>query len=237
VAPTALAAVAGNDLAATLRPALAQLPPTFQELVPPGIDLQTDLLDWMDGEYGIGLGPTPSGGAGPMAMFPEVAALFEVRDPPAVEGKLRNLVRVLESATNAPFGEPIEEAQGDVVVRRLPLTDDFSLTWGYLGRWLFITTGTSGALVQASAAGGLPASPAYARVARSLPSPNVGVYYADLAGLVGWIGALLGDRFPLNGDGADRWRELVGLLDSVAGTTGVARDGWIESVALLGLRW
>jgi hypothetical protein len=213
------------------------LPPTLSDRLPPGIDLQADVFDWMDGEYGIALLPSPPGHQGRLAALPEIVALFEVRDPPTVEGKLRNLVRVVASAAGLPGYEPVEERQGDVLVRRVELAEGFSITWGYLGRWLFFTSGTPGTLVQASAAGGLPTSPAYTRLARTLPSPNVGVYYADLAGLVAWLGPLLGDRFPLNGQGAESWRDLVGRLGSVAGTTGLARDGWIESLAVLELRW
>ncbi|HZS01342.1 MAG TPA: DUF3352 domain-containing protein [Chloroflexota bacterium] len=237
VPPNALLAVAGNNLAASARPTLEELPPSLTEALPPGLDLQADVLAWMDGEYGIALLPSPPGRAGPLAHFPEVIVLFEVRDPPAVEGKLRSLVRVLASAADRPGFEPVEERQGDVLVRRLPFGQGFNLTWGYLGRWLFLTSGAPGTLVQASAANGLPASPAYTRLARALPSPNVGVYYADAAELARWLGALVGDRFPLNAPGGDRWRELVDLLGDVAGTTGLARDGWIESAAVLELRW
>ncbi|HLH21836.1 MAG TPA: DUF3352 domain-containing protein [Chloroflexota bacterium] len=235
VPPGALAAGAGTNFAAALRP-IVEGPSTIHEMLPPGVDWQADLLDWMDGEFGLALLP-PSGGEGTAAVLPQVVALFEVRDPPSVEGKLRDLVRAVESAADLPFGEPVEERQGDVVVRRLPLSEDLNITWGYLGRWLFITTGTATTLVQGSAAGGLPASPTYSRLARALPSPNVGVYYADLAGLVSWLGGVMGDRFPLNGEGAERWRDLVGLLGGVAGTTGLPRDGWIESAAVLELHW
>ena len=54
---------------------------------------------------------------------------------------------------------------------------------------------------------------------------------------MGWLGALLGDRSPLTGEVAERWRDLVALLGGVAGTTGLARDGWTEAVAVLELRW
>jgi hypothetical protein len=233
----ALFAASGHDLAAAARPTLAEMGESLSAMLPPGTDLQADVLAWMDGEYGFALLASPISRGGAMGGFPEVVALFEVRDPPAVEGKLRDLVRRVAAAARLPSPEPIEERQGDVLVRRLPLAEDVSLTWGYLGRWLFLTTGSSATLVQAAAAGGLPASPAYTRLTRGLPTPNSNVYYADLAGFVGWIGALMGDRSPLSGADAARWRDLLGLLGGAAAANGLARDGWLETIAVLEVRW
>ncbi|HEY7061593.1 MAG TPA: DUF3352 domain-containing protein [Chloroflexota bacterium] len=234
VPQNALFAAAGHDLASQLRPALADLPPGTLDQLPGGIDLQADVLDWLDGEYGIALmPPRPDSATG---AFPEITLLFEVRDPPTVEGKLRKLVQAIPADANVPR-EPIEDREGDVQVRRLPIGDRLALTWGYIGRWLFLTTGTSAPLVQASAAGGLPASPAYAHVASTLPSPNSGVLYANLPAFIDWLGAFTDGRFPPGGDDGARWRDLLGLLGTAAAGNGLARDGWLETVAVLEVRW
>jgi hypothetical protein len=233
----ALFAGTGRDLAATAGPSVAEMRETLGQMLPAGIDLQADLLSWMDGEYGIAMLPSPPARGGRMGGFPEVVALFEVRDPPTVEAKLRDLVRRVAAAASLPSAEPVEERQGDVLVRRLPLAEDLSLTWGYLGRWLFITTGSSATLVQAAAGGGLPTSPTYTRLTRGLPSPHSNVYYFDLHGFVGWIGGMMGDRSPLGGADAARWHELLGLIGGLAAANGLPRDGWLETVALLEVRW
>jgi len=199
-----------------------------------GLDWQSDLFDWMDGEWGLAVAP-PEPGAPRLGDFPLPGAtlLFEVADPPTVEGKLRNLARVAASQGLVPSGEPREERQGDVQVRRLTVFDEVELTWGYLGRWLFISTGSSAPLARALAGGGLATSPAYTRVARYLPRPNTGVAYADIPGAVRWLESL--DAGPLGRmpDAERWWRPLLTRMGTLASAAGVPRDAWQETVVML----
>ena len=230
----ALLAVAGHGVGRAVSEQLARRAQPVELPSVPGLDWQADLLSWMDGEWGLAIAP-PEPGAPRLGDFPLPGAtlLFEVADPPTVEGKLRNLARVAASQGLVPSGEPREEREGDVQVRRLAIFEGVELTWGYLGRWLFISTGSSAPLARAQAAGGLVASPEYARVARYLPRPNTGVAYVNIPGAVRWLESL--DAGPLTRIPADErwWRPLLARMGVLATAAGVPRDAWQESVVML----
>jgi hypothetical protein len=232
----ALVAVAGHGVGSAVNEQLARRAQPVELPSVPGVDWQSDLLSWMDGEWGLAVAP-PEPGAPRLGDFPVPGAtlLFEVADPPTVEGKLRNLARVAASQGLVPSGEPREERQGDVQVRRLTVFEGVELTWGYLGRWLFISTGSSAPLARAQAAGGLVASPEYARVARYLPRPNTGVAYANIPAAVRWLESL--DDGPLGRTPADEqwWRPLLARMGTLATAAGVPRDAWQETVVMLEL--
>ena len=245
----AIFAIAGYGVASSMRPSTAEDLARLQETLPGGIDLQRDLLEWMDGEYGIAVlppapAPAPGSGApGPGAAGrrggtpPTFLALFEVRDPPAVEARLRDLTRRLAAELRLPRAEPVEERQGDVLVRRLPLATETALTWGYLGNWLFVTTGSADPLARAADSGGLTQRPGYNRLAQLLPAPHGGIYYFDLGGLGDFLGARTSGPLAQAGGDDRLWRELLDLLGPLAGATGLPRDGWLQHTALLEIRW
>ena len=167
--------------------------------------------------------------------LPTVALLFEVRDPGEVEARLRHLATVA-ARNHRGLPEPVEERQGDVSVRRLALGEGFELTWGYLGRWLFITTGSARGVATAAASGGLGSSAEYRRAARPLPAPNTGVAYVDFAGILRWLEAL-GPAGPMGQARQSEawWRPLLAPLGALTSASRT-RDGWIEQVMWLEVR-
>jgi hypothetical protein len=206
----------------------------LEEALPPGLDLNADLLDWMDGELGLTvLAPEAAGRGFADLPLPTVALLFEVRDPAQPDDGLRHLAAVAERAGWLPSGVPREEEQAGLPVRRLPLFEGLELTWGALGSWFFVTTGSAALLASAAAEGGLAASPAYARLVRALPSPNTGIVYVQVGDTVRWLESLDGGplaRVPAN----ERWwRPLVARLGALVLTSSLPRDGWLEQVSVL----
>ncbi|HUS13500.1 MAG TPA: hypothetical protein VM536_00600, partial [Chloroflexia bacterium] len=83
--------------------------------------------------------------------------------------------------------------------------------------------------------GGLTGNPAYARLARQLPTPNSGSYYLDAGAIGGWL-ASRADA-PNRGDPTfAAIQPLLGALGGLTGASGLPRAGWLEHVALLELR-
>ncbi len=230
----ALVAAAGRGIGPRLEEALAQSELPLDELLPPDFDLNADLLDWLDGEYGVALlapdAASPALGGFPL---PTVALLFEVRDPAQVDASLRHLAALAEQAGWLPDGTPREEQEAGVAVRRLPLFEGLELTWGALGSWVFVTTGAAAPLAEAAAAGGLAATPTYARLVRSLPTPNSGVFYVQVGDTLRWVDSL--EEGPLAEVPADErwWRPLAARLGALVMATGLPRGGWLEQVSVL----
>jgi len=230
----ALVAVTSQGLGPLLREALARSAERLEELLPPGLDLNADLFDWMDGELGLTLlAPEVAAHVVDDIPLPTIALLFEVRDPAQPDDGLRHLAAVAERAGWLPSGVPREEQQAGLPVRRLPLVEGLELTWGALGSWFFVTTGSAAPLASAAADGGLAASPAYARLVRELPSPNTGIVYVQVGDTVRWVDSLEDD--PLARLPADErwWRPLVARLGAFVLTSGLPRDGWLEQVSIL----
>jgi hypothetical protein len=231
VPPDALLAIAGHGLGPQIAAGLERVSAGGEMLAVPGVDWRRDVLDWLDGEWGLAIWPPEPGSRGLGGfVLPGIGLFAEVRDPPQVEARLRYLASLAVQHRVVP-GEPTEERQGETVVRRLAIAEGLELTWGYFGRWLFLTTSSSRPLARAASAGGL--EPTYARLARQLPRPNTGVVYFAIADTLRWLDSL--DGSPLRGVAQYDawWRPLVSPLRTFALATGLPRDGWIEQVAVL----
>jgi hypothetical protein len=230
----ALLAVTSFALGDRVREMIAQMGSSAEQLSLPGLDLEDTLLAWMDGEYGIALLPSAQNSPG-IAGFPlpTIALLFQVQDPARADDGLRSLAARAAEAGFAQGGVPSEERQAGVDVRRLPVAEGLELTWGSLGRWVFVTTGSAGPLAAAAASGGLAATPAYTSLGRQLPSPNTGVFYLQIGDAMRWLESL--DSGPLARLSQDErgWSALAARLGALVLTSGLPRGGWTEQVSVL----
>jgi hypothetical protein len=232
----ALFAMTGSGLGLQLMAALEQSNAPLDQILPPGIDLGRDLFGWMDGEYGLAVLP-PEGASSSVGglPLPKIALLVQTSDPGAASAGLQQLALLL-MGSGVASGAPRQEQQGGLTVQRLPLFEELELTWGSMGGWMFLTSGSAAPLAGAAASGGLSAAPDYARLARQLPSPNTGVSYLRIDETVRWQASLEGSPLGQLDEDAAWLLTLAERLGSLVMASGLPRGGWLEQVSILQVR-
>ena len=203
-----------------------------------GLDLDTDILSWMDGEYSLFLFPSQSGLLN--SFFPGVGmeggVLLETSNRPAAETALEALDGVVgeEVALSDSIGDyPVVNWQYDVNTDGLM---DSVLTHAWVTDDTLAFTSGTGAMERLVVPAGfnpLDGHSTFRNATASFPSPNNGYFYVNMSSTLSFFYNLLGFNASNDPWAADI-RKYFGTVRSLSlSTSSSAQEFQID--ALLGL--
>ncbi len=182
--------ISGNNLKGTLECTIMQMDPASQKQfestmsefeAQTGLNLSTDILSWMTGEYALVV--TPSQESNP--VVPGLGALWMVQaqDQNLIKTKLEKL-QVILSLAGSGFKDQTIQGNTLKVGTVGAGSDAVTLGYGFVGNW-FVLGGPSDALNAAVSApkNSLADQEAFKQVRAALPAKNGGYYYVSVPAL------------------------------------------------------
>ncbi|MEM7062289.1 MAG: DUF3352 domain-containing protein [Cyanobacteria bacterium P01_B01_bin.77] len=203
-----------------------------------GLDLDTDILGWMDGEYSLFLFPSQSGFLN--SFFPglglEAGVILETSNRPAAEAALEALDDVIgeDAAVSATIANaPVVNWQYDV---NLDGTMDSVLTHTWITDDTLAFTSGKGAMERLVVPAGfnpLSGHSTFRNATTSFPNPNNGYFYVNMGSTLSFFYNLFGFN-----QATDPWavdiRSYFGTVRSLSVTTSSSSQQF-QIDALLGL--
>jgi hypothetical protein len=175
------------------------------------LDLDKDILGWMNGEFAYGLISSKKGGLSTLGMGGAFA--LETSDRPTGEKTINTISKFFEPQFSG-YIVPSETKVGDVQVKqwKTPLQEDI-LSYGWKDKNLFLMTmGTPFKdFVELSQQNSLAKSEKFKNMMQSLPKDTAGYFYLDLQQantVINTITQLSGQPIP---------PEVKAFLDSIKG--------------------
>lgn len=189
-----------------------------------GLDIDRDIMSWMDGEYVFFLYPTKGGIsklAGPNFNL-GIGFLVQTSHRAAAEATLNKLYQSVKSSSKGAItvasrsikGEPVTswEPQGGNSSQSL-----FAYSW-VNSNTLLVTTGF-GAMADLVPQPyiSLPKSYTFTTATSSLPRPNKGYFYMNMGSFLSWFYGLL---LPQSNDASfQAFKEIPGTIRSISATS------------------
>ncbi|UBF26035.1 DUF3352 domain-containing protein [Kovacikia minuta CCNUW1] len=197
-----------------------------------GLDLEKDLLPWMDGEYTFFLFPTQGG------LFNYISPDFnlglglmvQTSDRPAAEAALKKLDQFVQSQSRGEVsivprlikGQPVVSWEGRQKDKILSI-----FSHGWVGRdTLVVTTGT-GPMAALNPKPYLPLHLNYTfkTATESLPAPNDGYFYINMGSSLALLYGLILPSVPQTyAPFVQQVQQVLGTLRSVSTTTSATAD-------------
>jgi hypothetical protein len=197
-----------------------------------GLDLDQDLVPWMDGQYVFFMFPTNQG------LFPSVdrnfrlglSIMVQTSDRPAAEAALEKFTQYVKSQPGTQLsitnqtvkGQPIVSWEGVDGPRRISI---FSHAW-VNDDTLVLTTG-AGPMTALNPKPYIPLdqTPTFQTATESLPKPNEGFFYVNLGSSLSFLYGLLLPNFNY-GDSPEirQVKQILGIFRSVSTTNSATAE-------------
>jgi hypothetical protein len=208
-----------------------------------GLDLEKDLVPWMDGEYTAFLFPTTGGLFN--YFYPDfnlgVGLIIQTSDRPAAEAALKKMDRFIQKTSNGEVaavsrrikGQPVISWEGRDKNRILSV-----LAHGWVDRDTLIITTGSGPMAALNPKPYLPLHLNYTfkTATDSLPTPNQGYFYVNMGSSLAFLYGLILPSVPRTYDPfVQQVQRVLGTLRSVSTTTsGTSEAQTVDSLWVLG---
>ncbi|MGA7933160.1 MAG: DUF3352 domain-containing protein [Kovacikia sp.] len=208
-----------------------------------GLDLERDLVPWMDGEYTFFLFPTTGG------LFNYISPDFnlglglmvQTSDRPAAEAALKKLDRFIRSTSKGDVEPVPRRIKGQPVISWEGRERDqiYSvLAHGWVDRDTLIITTGSGAMATLNPKPYLPLHLNYTfkTATGSLPTPNQGYFYVNMGASLAFVYGLVLPSLPRTYTPfVQQVQQVLGTLRSVSTTTSVTPEAQrVDSLWVLG---
>ena len=220
--------------------ALQQLQGGLEDLkAQTGLDIENDVLSWMNGEFGLFLAPgdgkTPAG----VPAF-RLGLIFEVGDMATAEATMKKIEGLLTKAGEPQLSFADQEIEG-VKARVIPMLQ----MAGYLPGYAFVDNFLIIAIDRASFEGAFrankdkgeraAAAPEFAAVMEALPRQKTDLFFLDFVALTGFLDGALEE--PERTDFREQVKPFLDLLGGLgaAGAAGKAGDDYSTSTMFLHL--
>lgn len=187
-----------------------------------GLDMETDLLPWMAGEFALGILAPPAksaanapGTAGAKLPNPAMVLLFQASDRPAAETALAHLDEVMK--TRYQFQVTSGEIDGVKATQWVSPFAALTMSHGWLeGDVVFFTLGEGVTrAIAPTPRQTLTQNDLFQLTTGQAPRPNNGHFFLDLKGLTEVEGSLLLPPLPENGMVASKAIEAIGITATV----------------------
>jgi hypothetical protein len=199
-----------------------------------GLDLDKDIIGWMDGEYAVVAFPSKQGLFNTVSpnFDMEFGVMLQTSDRPRAEALLRKLEQLAKSSSPNPSNQPIivnRSVNGTPVVswegKDFRRAGNFSVfAYGWIDQdTLLITTGT-GAMTALAPKPGLPLDRSFLfkTATESLPTPNDGYFYVNMGASLSWAYALARPFLPTESSyaiGFQLFQTAIGRIRSLSYTS------------------
>jgi hypothetical protein len=214
----------------TTKPQLKDMLETLRSFVRSStrLDLEQDILGWMDGEYGFFLFPTKGG------LFKLVGPNFnlgiglavQTSDRTAAETTLKKLDEFAKSFSGGGVKINTHTIKGQTVTS-WDVGGDSSqslLAYSWVNKNTAIVTTGFGAIADLVPQPYilLPTTYNFTTATNSLPYPNQGYFYVNMGSLLSWFYNFLPSIF--NDPSFQPWKQAIGSVYSISATTSIRPD-------------
>ncbi len=216
--------------ALTTKPQLKDMLETLRSFVrsSTGLDLEKDILGWMDGEYGFFLFPTKGG------LFKLVGPNFnlgiglavQTSDRTTAETTLKKLDEFAKSFSGGGVKVNTHIIKGQTVTS-WDVGGDASqslLAYSWVNQNTAIVATGFGAIADLVPQPYilLPTTYNFTTATNSLPYPNHGYFYVNMGSLLSWVYGFLPSIF--NNPSFQPWKQTIGSVYSISATTSTKPD-------------
>jgi len=148
-----------------------------------GLDLDRDLLSWLQGEATIVIMPGELVGGSPMPITGYFA--LKPNDRGAAEDGMKRIAAAVSKLTNGDQFGMREEQLGGATWQSFGPEQEVVAGYSFVGDDLLIGFGSQTMAAAASPAAPLSGSPAYQAGLKALPAPNGGLMFVNLPAVIG----------------------------------------------------
>ncbi len=148
-----------------------------------GLDLDRDLLSWLQGEATIVIMPGELVGGSPMPITGYFA--LKPNDRGAAEDGMKRIAAAVSKLTNGDQSGMREEQLGGATWQSFGPEQEVVAGYSFVGDDLLIGFGSQTMAAAASPAAPLSGSPAYQAGLKALPTPNGGLMFVNLPAVIG----------------------------------------------------
>ncbi len=214
----------------TTKPQLKDMLETLRSFVrsSTGLDLEQDILGWMDGEYGFFLFPTKGG------LFKLVGANFnlgiglavQTSDRTTADTTFKKLDQFAKSFSGGGVKVNTHNIKGQTVTS-WDVGGDASqslLAYSWVDNNTAIVATGFGAIADLVPQPYilLPTTYNFTTATNSLPDPNHGYFYVNMGSLLSWVYGFLPSIF--NDPSFQPWKQTIGSVYSISATTSTRPD-------------
>lgn len=193
-----------------------------------GLDLDKDIIGWIDGNYGVFLYPTKGGFLN--TFMPNFNAglgfVVETQQPEVAKSTLSKLETLLKSVSGDGIKVANRSVQGQPVTSWELEGNQSLFAYSWLNPNTIVISSGAGAIAELVPNPRSPLNTAYnfTTATNSLPKPNKGYFYMNMGSLLSWVYGFVPAEFHANPD-FRTFKEAMGSVYSLSTTASQIPNG------------